>query len=217
MNIVFIAPPGAGKGTQSELLVEKYGLNHISTGDILREEIKSGSDLGKKIAAIIDGGDLVSDDLMIEMLDKKIEKTGIDKGVIFDGFPRTENQAVMLDKLMKDKYHSKIDYVISLIIDEKEAMKRALGRVSCSSCGKIFNIYFDKFDVEGYCNECKSKLEKRVDDNEEAFKKRFAAFISNIKPLIDFYRNQGNLYEVKCGAEKEQTFEKIKVLLDNRR
>ncbi|MDD4027590.1 MAG: nucleoside monophosphate kinase [Bacilli bacterium] len=214
MNIIFIAPPGAGKGTQSEMLVNKYGLNHISTGDLLREEINSGSDLGKKIAEIINGGNLVSDDLMIEMLSKKIDELGIEKGIIFDGFPRTENQAIMLDKLMEEKYASKINYVFNLVIEKSEAMKRALGRILCPSCGKIYNVYFDKFDVDGYCNVCNSKLEKRLDDNEESFNVRFDSFISKTKPLIDFYSNKGILYEVKCGDKKEETFEKIEVLLN---
>ena len=214
MNIIFIAPPGAGKGTQSEMLVNKYGLNHISTGDLLREEINSDSDLGKKIAEIINGGNLVSDDLMIEMLSKKIDELGIEKGIIFDGFPRTENQAIMLDKLMEEKYASKINYVFNLVIEKSEAMKRALGRILCPSCGKIYNVYFDKFDVDGYCNVCNSKLEKRLDDNEESFNVRFDSFISKTKPLIDFYSNKGILYEVKCGDKKEETFEKIEVLLN---
>ncbi len=214
MNIIFIAPPGAGKGTQSEMLVNKYGLNHISTGDLLREEINSGSDLGKKIAEIINGGNLVSDDLMIEMLSKKIDELGTEKGIIFDGFPRTENQAIMLDKLMEEKYASKINYVFNLVIEKSEAMKRALGRILCPSCGKIYNVYFDKFDVDGYCNVCNSKLEKRLDDNEESFNVRFDSFISKTKPLIDFYSNKGILYEVKCGDKKEETFEKIEVLLN---
>lgn len=214
MNIIFIAPPGAGKGTQSELLVGNYNLNHISTGDLLREEINSNSDLGKRIAEIIDGGNLVNDDLMIEMLDKKISELGVEKGIIFDGFPRTENQAIMLDKLLQEKYNSKINYVFNLIIDKSEAMKRALGRVLCSGCGKIYNVYFDKFDAEGYCNECRSKLEKRKDDNEQSFNVRFDSFMNKTKPLIDFYNKEGILHEVKCGDKKEETFAKIKVLLD---
>ncbi len=214
MNIIFISPPGAGKGTQSELLKEKYNLNHISTGELLREVASNGTDFGNKIAEIINSGNLIDDDLMMQLLGNKIDSIDKKNGIIFDGSPRTEKQAVLLDEIL-EKRNMKVDYVFYLTIAKEEAMKRALGRVMCSKCGKIYNTYFDKFDIEGRCNECKSKLEKRVDDTEEKFNVRFDSFVTKTQPLIDFYRNRGILHNIECGNKKEETFEKIKIILKN--
>ena len=214
MNIIFIAPPAAGKGTQSELLREKYGLKHISTGDLLREEVNKKSELGLKIEDIMNSGQLVSDDIMIALLKQKIETFHDAKGIIFDGFPRTDIQAEMLDDLLRTLDKS-INHVLYLKIDKEEAMKRALGRITCPKCGKIYNTYFDEFKVKGYCNECNSLLEKREDDTEEKFITRFESFIRKTEPLVNFYKNKGLLYEVQCGDKKEQTFSRIESIIDN--
>lgn len=214
MNIIFISPPGAGKGTQSELLRETYNLNHISTGDLLREVASNGTDFGNKIAEIINSGNLINDELMMQLLSDKVDSLDKKNGIIFDGSPRTEKQAILLDEIL-EKRNMKIDYVFYLIIAKEEAMKRALGRVMCSKCGKIYNTYFDKFDIEGHCNECGSELEKRQDDTEERFNIRFDSFITKTQPLIDFYKNKGVLHEIECGSKKEETFEKIKSLLNS--
>ena len=173
-NIIFIAPPAAGKGTQSELLKENYNYAHISTGDLLRDTIKAGSDLGKEIDNIISGGNLISDELMIKILKEALIKLPKEKAFILDGFPRTLNQAEVLNDLLKE-IGAKDIKVIYLNIDEENAMHRALGRTTCSNCKKGYNIYFDtmKPKVDGICDICGEKLDRRKDDNEEAFKIRF--------------------------------------------
>ena len=212
MNLILLAPPAAGKGTQSEILKEKYNLNHISTGDLLREEIATNSDLGKEIAKVINSGGLVNDDLMLKILENKIKNSN-SNGIIFDGFPRNTVQAKMLDELL-NKYNMKIDYVFNLNIEKEVAMKRALGRLLCSKCNTIYNIYRDTFIKEGFCNKCNSKLDKRDDDNEEAFNKRFDTFFEKTKPLIEFYKEKQILYDIYCKNKKEDTFIQIQEIIE---
>lgn len=213
-NIIFIAPPAAGKGTQSERLKENYNYAHISTGDLLREAIKAGSELGKKVEAVIAGGNLVSDDIMIELIKETIVTLPKDKPFILDGFPRTINQAEVLNDLLKEIGAEDI-LAIYLSIDEEDAMHRALGRVTCSNCKKGYNIYFDsmKPKVEGICDECGSNLDRRSDDNEEAFKIRFQSYIANSTPLINFYKDLGILKEVAVNRDPSEIFEDIVKLI----
>ncbi|MDD3048906.1 MAG: adenylate kinase [Bacilli bacterium] len=212
-NIIFIAPPAAGKGTQSTLIKEKYDLEHISTGDLLRAEVASGSALGNEVSEIINKGELVNDELMIKLLKSKIESLTDPKGIIFDGFPRTIHQAEMLDELMMS-LESKIDYVIYLDIDKEVAMKRALGRITCPSCGAIFNIYTDTFNEENHCNKCGTELEKRQDDTEEKFINRFDNYIEKTKPLVEYYQAKGLLHNVKCCPNREDTFVQIEEVIN---
>jgi adenylate kinase len=194
-NIIFIAPPAAGKGSFSNMLKEKYGYIHISTGDMLREAINSGSDLGGKVKNIIDQGKLVSDDIMVELIATKL--TDIKgKPFILDGFPRTLNQAVSLDKLTKDFI------VIYLDIDEIVAERRIEGRYVCS-CGRSYNVNNQEFmpKVAGICDDCGKKLIKRKDDNIESYKVRYETFIENAKPLSDYYKNQNKLFVIDVNRD----------------
>lgn len=213
MNIIFIAPPAAGKGTQSALIKEKYNLEHISTGDLLRLEVASGSELGMEISDIMNRGELVNDDLMIKLLKSKIESLSGSNGIIFDGFPRNIKQAEMLEQLLSS-LNQDIDYVIYLDIDKEVAMKRAVGRITCPVCGAIFNIYTDTFDEYNHCNKCGAELEKRDDDTEEKFINRFDTYLEKTKPLFDYYQNKGLLHKVKCQEAKEDTFKLIEAILN---
>ncbi len=213
MNIIFIAPPAAGKGTQSEILKEKYNLEHISTGDLLREVASSGSELGNQIQDIMNKGELVSDELMVELLKSKIESLVDTKGIIFDGFPRTIKQAEMLDNLLKSLNQS-IDYVLCLEIEKEMAMRRALGRVTCPECNSIYNLYTSTFKKDNHCNKCGSMLEKRQDDTEEKFINRFDTYLEKTKPLIEYYNNKNLLYNIKCCEEKEDTFKQIEAIIN---
>lgn len=212
-NMVFIAPPAAGKGTQADLLKQKYNFEHISTGDLLREVVASGSDFGKQISEIINRGELVSDDIVLSLLRTKLESLQGASGVVFDGFPRTLQQAELLENLLIS-LNQKVDYVIYLKIDRDMAMRRALGRITCSKCGAIYDIYNGKFDKEGFCNKCGGELEKRNDDNEETFKKRFDSYIEKTAPLIEYYQNKGLLYNVSCCEAREDTFKQIENIIN---
>lgn len=213
-NIIFIAPPAAGKGTQSKWLKDKYNYEHISTGDLLRSAIAEGTELGKKVESIMEKGSLVSDKLMIALLKETLDKLPTDKPFILDGFPRTINQALALNELLKEM---KVNDLIAIyfIIDEEEAMNRALGRLSCSNCKKGYNLYYKamKPKVEDICDDCGFKLDRRTDDNEESFKHRFKTYIENSTPVINFYKELGILKEVHVNRESSEIFEDIVKIL----
>ena len=213
-NIVFIAPPAAGKGTQAAMLKEMYNLAHISTGDLLREEVKKGSELGKELDEKMKSGQLIADEIVTELLEKRLQENDTNNGYILDGYPRNINQAIILDKLL-EKINKPIEYVIYLTIEEDVAMKRACGRLTCGNCGKIYNKYFDesKPKNDNMCDDCNTLLTHRADDNEDSFKKRFETFIESTKPLIDFYKEKGLLYTVDSTISKENTNEQIVKIL----
>ena len=212
MNIILIAPPAAGKGTQAGLLKEEFNLYHLSTGDLLREIAASNTDLGKEIKNLIDNGKLIDDELMVRLLKEKISYLKDINGIIFDGFPRTINQAVMLDELLKEM-NQRIDNVIYLEIEKEIAAKRAIGRVTCPNCGGIYNIYFDTFKEENKCNNCDSKLIHRQDDTLEKFNYRFDTYLENTLPLINYYEEKGVLYKVDCKKDKEEIYKEIKSII----
>ena len=207
-NVIFIAPPAAGKGTQSAIL-ESLGYLHISTGDMLREEIAKNSTIGIQIKDIISKGMLVSDEIVFELIKNKL--TNIAKPFILDGFPRSINQALMLNELFNELNINNYE-VIYLDIDMDNAMKRALGRLTCK-CGASYNIYYDnlKPKMEGICDKCGSILTKRDDDNEESFKIRFNTFKTNNEQILDFYKNNNKLHLVD--ATKDNVTDKIREIL----
>lgn len=207
-NIIFIAPPAAGKGTQSQLLKDKFNYNHLSTGDILREEIASGSEFGLYVKNIIDSGKLVSDDIIVKLIEDKL--TNLEgKPFILDGFPRTLNQAIALDNIITDSYE-----VVYLEIDEESAINRILGRLTCS-CGKSYNVNIEnlKPKVGGICDNCGNKLVKRNDDNVEAFKVRYETFIENTKPLVDYYNSKNILHIVDVNRSVDDIFMDIESVI----
>ncbi len=212
-NIIFIAPPASGKGTQSELLKDKYGFIHISTGDILREEIASGSSLGEEVKNIMHVGGLVSDEIVIDILNRKL-KTINNNPFVLDGFPRTMIQAEKLDSMFNDNNLN--DYVvIYLELEEKTAMERALGRVVCT-CGRSYNLYDDSLKPKNpnKCDTCGKTLLKRSDDTEEHFKERFESYIDNTKPVIDYYKSIGKLKYVDASINREYTFSQIEGIIN---
>ncbi|NMA50726.1 MAG: nucleoside monophosphate kinase [Mollicutes bacterium] len=211
-NVVFIAPPAAGKGTHSNKLKEKYGYEHISTGDLLRNEINNKTEIGKKVKAVIDAGNLVEDDIIIKILESNL-KSIAGKLFVLDGFPRNLNQAKKLTEIFKKL---NIDYeVIFLLIDEQEAMKRTLGRIVCS-CGKSYNIFNEDFKpkVEGICDVCNSKLVKRDDDNEESFKVRFQTFLKNNEPILEYYKKLDKLNVITVNKHSKFVFEDIEEVIN---
>lgn len=209
-NVIFIAPPAAGKGTQSERLME-IGYEHISTGDMLREEINKNTVLGKEINEIITKGKLVSDELVFELITNKI--TNLSKPFILDGFPRTINQAKLLDELFQKLNITNYE-VVYLDVSLDVALKRALGRLTCS-CGSSYNIYNEnlKPKLENICDKCGKVLVKRNDDNEESFKVRFETFLNNIEPIKDFYREKDRLHVIDTMLSTEEVTDRIKEIL----
>ena len=212
-SVIFIAPPAAGKGTVSSYL-EKMGYVHISTGDMLRDEINKNTKLGLEIKDIMAQGNLVSDEVVYTLIKDRL--SNLTKPFILDGYPRTYNQAVMLNKLFTelniDNYK-----VIYLDINLEEALKRALGRLSCTSCGASYNIYYKNLmpKKEGICDNCGESLIKRSDDNEESFKVRFETFIKNNEPIKNYYEEKGKLYVIDASVDSNLITEEVKEILTN--
>lgn len=211
-NIIFIAPPAAGKGTQSEYLVEKYGYTHISTGDLLRSEMETHTELGNSLTEIMASGTLVSDEIVTELLKKKL--TSISNCFILDGYPRNINQAKTLTELLKE-LNIELDTVIYLDMEEDIAMHRAVGRMSCPKCHEGYNKYIDGFKPkkEFFCDECGVELVSRSDDNEETFKIRFKEYLKNTEPLLDYYKELGYLKVIDNSGSPEEIFTKIEEVI----
>lgn len=213
-NIIFLAPPAAGKGTLSEMLQEKYGYGHISTGDLLREEVKKGTDLGKEAEGLMKAGKYVPDELILKLIKNRVVKSDCDNGYILDGFPRTIVQAEKYDELLKE-LNKDLGVVIYIEIDKEMAMRRACSRITCPKCGRIFNKYSNEMKPkkEGVCDDCGEKLIQRADDSEETFNKRFDEYIEKTMPLYDYYNEKGVLRKIKAYESKYDTFdEAVKVI-----
>lgn len=214
MNIILLAPPAAGKGTQAELLTEEYKLNHISTGDLLREASQEQNEFGNKLKTIMESGNLVSDETVLEVLNRYLDKTD-NFNLLLDGFPRNIYQAEKLDELLKSK-GSKIDYVFLLNVDKDTMLYRITGRRLCKSCGAIYNVNIDplKPKIDSICDKCGNSLIARKDDNKETFEIRYQEYEKQTKPLIDYYLHQNNLYEIDSSISKEDTFKQIKSIFE---
>lgn len=195
-NIIFIAPPAAGKGTVSDYLIKNYHYKHLSTGDMLRAEIEAGSEFGKEISNIMATGSLISDDIMISLVKQQLIKLS-NQNFILDGFPRTLEQAKSLDEMLISLGVTN-NVVIFLDIDKELALKRILGRVNCPKCGRSYNVYFEDMEPENenICDDCKSELIKRTDDNEESFEVRFDTYMNNVKSIKDYYNEKHMLSEI---------------------
>lgn len=209
-NIIFIAPPAAGKGTVSDYLVKNYNYEHLSAGDLLRDEIKTGSALGQEIDKIISSGALVSDELIIRLVTEKLNMQNSSKPFILDGFPRTLMQAQKLDEVLITKGVTN-NVVIYLDIDMASAVKRVMGRVICPKCKRSYNLdnVLLKPKKDNICDDCSVELQKRSDDNEETFKVRFASYLENTTPIIEYYENKGLLVKVKATDELNEIFMQV--------
>jgi len=199
MRIVLLGAPGAGKGTQCKSLVSRYRLLHLSSGDILRQERSEGTELGKKAQSYMDSGALVPDEIIIEMMAKAIEKAPT-AGFILDGFPRTLNQAVALDKAL-DESGQKIDAVLNLEVDDGIIEKRMTGRRSCPQCGAVYHIENMKPKTEGVCDHDGAELIQRPDDNPEVVEKRLETYHQQTEPLVDYYKKQGIVHDFDANDE----------------
>ena len=209
MNLILLGPPGAGKGTQATRIKEKYGIAHLSTGDMLRGAIAAGSEVGKQAKGVMDAGKLVSDDIMIRLVEERIEAPDCVRGFLLDGFPRTIAQAEALDELL-DRRDAGIMAGIELVVDDEALIERIAGRYSCAKCGAGYHDSFQKPRVEGVCDVCGAReFVRRSDDTAEAVRTRLASYHSQTAPLLPYYRNKGLLRSVDGMAEIDEVTDQI--------
>ena len=215
-NIIFIAPPAAGKGTQSKLVSQEYNIPHISTGDLLRDEVATGSVMGKMLEDEMNKGGLISDDTMINLLRNRISRVDCNRGYILDGYPRNVEQAKIYDTMMHE-LGLDVGIVIFMDIDRELALKRTVGRLICSSCGASYNKDVEslKPQMEGICDKCGHILTVRSDDNLETAQVRYDTYMRETAPLVEYYRQKGILRELKIfeNDTTEDVFNKVKLLI----
>ena len=216
-NIIFIAPPAAGKGTQSKLVSEEYNIPHISTGDLLREEIAKETELGKSIKEDMEKGNLVSDEVITTLLKNRITSPDCKNGYILDGYPRNIAQAKTYNDLLKELNYDN-STVIFFDIDKDRALKRTISRIICPNCGSSYNLLVDELKPhkENICDRCHHELKTRKDDTEEVFKNRFDTYINSTKELIDYYNNLNMLHKIEVGTKSaNEIFEEVKKVLND--
>jgi len=207
MRVVLLGAPGAGKGTQCKRIVDKYGLLHLSSGDILRQERAAETELGRKAQSYMDSGGLVPDEVIVEMMVGAISKSP-QSGFVLDGFPRTVEQAVELDKLLA-LTGKKIDVVVNLKIADEEVAARMTGRRSCPECGAVYHIENLKPKVEGKCDKDGTELIQRPDDNLEVVQSRLKTYHEQTEPVVDYYKNNGTVYSIDSGKSADEVSELI--------
>ena len=213
MNLILLGPPGAGKGTQAQLLQRERALVQLSTGDMLRAAVASGSELGKKAKGIMEKGDLVPDPLMIGLIEDRIVQPDAAQGFILDGFPRTEAQAKALDEMLTHTA-KKLDRVIEMEVDEKALIERIVGRYTCAKCGTGYHDKFKRPKVDGVCDVCGSKeFIRRPDDNAGTMKTRMAAYLAQTQPLLPYYEARGVLRKVDGMASMDEVYRQISGIL----
>ncbi len=215
MNIILLGPPGAGKGTQASRLVEEHKMVQLSTGDMLRAEKNAGTPLGDRIKAVMDAGELVSDEIVTQLIDEKLAGLAPEQGVIFDGYPRTLAQAQSLDALL-DGRDRRLDHVIELEVDEDALVERIAGRFSCAACNTPYHDRYKQPVKAGTCDVCGShEFKRRADDNEEAVRTRMAEYRGKTAPILPYYEAKGIVRRVDGMASVETVSKAIDEVLDD--
>lgn len=214
MNLVLLGAPGAGKGSLAELLKEELKIAHISTGDILREQIKQETELGKEAKKFIDDGQLVPDELVTKLIENKLKNDpSVSNGYMLDGYPRTNVQAEELDRILKN-INKPLDYALYLQGTLEIILQRLTGRRVCRQCGSLFHVKNRPPQKEGVCDNCGGELYQRPDDNEETIKKRMEVYMESTRPIIDYYESQGILQQVNGDEESEDLKEQLVKIFD---
>lgn len=204
MNIILLGPPGAGKGTQAQRLVERHGMRQLSTGDMLRAAVKAATPVGLQAKAVMERGELVSDEIVSALIGEELDAMGPDTGAIFDGYPRTEAQAHSLDAILNQRGRT-LNRVIELAVDEDALVERITGRFTCAKCGKGYHDKFERPKVDGVCDKCGStEFKRRPDDNEETVRTRMAEYRAKTAPILPIYEARGIVSRVDGMAEMDQ-------------
>lgn len=214
MRIVLLGAPGSGKGTQAKLLVEKYGIPQISTGDLLRAAVKEGSEFGLAAKAAMDAGQLVSDDIVLGIIRERLAKRDAQRGFILDGFPRNIPQANALDQML-ETLGQPLDTALLIEVDTDLLMQRLAGRRTCENCGRVYNVYTNPPRLEGQCDRCGGELRHRADDNEETVSNRLRVYEAQTKPLIQYYADGNRLRRVDGNGEVKAINRQIVRMLDD--
>lgn len=212
MNIILLGPPGAGKGTQAERMIERYKIPQISTGDMLRAAVAAGTELGKTAKEYMDKGQLLPDEIVIGIVDERLKEDDCKNGYMLDGFPRTVAQAEALDEAL-NKAGSQIDHVVSIDVPDEELVKRLTGRRACKGCSAGYHVMFKPPKKEGVCDNCGGELYQRDDDNEETVKNRLNVYKEQTMPLIDYYQAQGKIRPIDGVGSLDEVFERITKVL----
>lgn len=212
MNIILLGPPGAGKGTQAKKIGERFSLPHISTGDILRENINNKTNLGLKAKSYMSRGELVPDELLITIIKERLSRSDCSAGFMLDGYPRTIPQADALHMILNES-NRKLDVVLNISVDDKELVKRLSGRRMCT-CGASYHVDFNPPHSDGVCDICKGKLYQRDDDKAEAIMNRLIIYEKQTRPLIEYYDKKGILRTIDGGQEIPRIFEDIMKVLE---
>ena len=213
MNLILMGPPGAGKGTQSQRIEKSHGIVQLSTGDMLRAEVASSSDLGKEAKDVMESGGLVSDELIIAMISSRIDQDDCKKGFILDGFPRTTPQAEALDAMLTEK-GLMIEHVIEMKVDDEAMVKRITGRFTCAECGAGYHDEFQKPEKEGVCNQCGgTEFTRRADDNAETVRGRLQAYHEQTAPILSYYKEKGTVKSVEGMASIDEVTEQLNAVL----
>lgn len=208
MRLILLGPPGAGKGTQASAIVKRYNIPHISTGDIFRMNIKENTPLGKEVKSYLDAGLLVPDELVVDIVRDRIRKSDCKNGFLLDGYPRTINQAEVLNQELAEM-GTKLDAAINIFLDTQLLIERAVGRRLCKNCGATYHIKFHPPKQDGICDICGGELYQRDDDKEETVKKRIEVYLTQTKPLIEYYKDKNLLVNIDGAQSIEDTFKEI--------
>ena len=213
MRIILLGPPGAGKGTQAVTIAQALNIPHISTGDILRANVKAGTELGKEAKSFMDAGDLVPDEVILGMVGDRLDEDDAKAGFLFDGFPRTVPQAEALEQLLIERQEP-LTVAIRLAVAQDEVVHRLTGRRTCSQCGRIFHTTFDPPSVEGRCDDCDGELTQRDDDSEDVVLNRLEVYRAQTEPLENFYWERGLLRDVEAVGSVDDVQQRIQVILN---